>query len=76
MDAISKRETAGATGTFPQGKIHPADEGELQIRLGVSPDGSKIVLEFGKQITWIGFDHESAKEFAYTLLAHVAKITA
>lgn len=55
----------GATGKFPQGHLSPEDEGELMLGIGVM-DG-KVILNFGKPVMWIGFDHEQAIQLAQML---------
>jgi len=57
----------GATGKFPKGKLCEADEGELRIRFAVDGSGN-VIIEFGKSVSWIGFDPKSAIDFAYKLL--------
>lgn len=63
-------ESLGPTGKFPHGKITPDDEGELKI--GLLAKGGKIVLVFGKAVTWIGLPPEDAKKMAMSLLEMVA----
>lgn len=58
----------GATGEFPDGKIQENDEG--QIRVAITQKDGRVVIDFGKQITWIGFTKEEAKGLAELLLKH------
>lgn len=55
----------GATGRFPQGKLTPQDEGEIQFAIG-EKDG-KVILDFGKATAWIGFEPEQALLIAQIL---------
>lgn len=58
----------GATGNFPQGKITERDEGELKLAVGHSP--GKVIITFGKEVAWIGFTPQQAKDIAASLLEH------
>lgn len=62
-------EELGATGRYPRGKLNADDQGELRIAIG--REGSSIVVDFGKEVKWIGFAPEDARAFAVTLLRHV-----
>jgi len=48
----------GATGKFPQGRLNQTDEGEL--RMAIYEEKGKIVISFGKDLSWIGFGKEEA----------------
>lgn len=65
-------EKLGATGEFPKGKMHPEDEG--QIKLGVTVRGNKVLLMFGKPITWLGMDPEDARKIALALMECAAQV--
>lgn len=43
--------------TFSDGKMNENDEGDIKIALFV--EGGKVVMDFGKSITWLGFDKQS-----------------
>jgi len=64
--AESFKDKLGPTGQFPQGKLTPHDEGELRIAIGT--ENGKVVMHFGKEIAWIGFDPEQARELARSLI--------
>ncbi len=65
---LKKKLNLGATGAFPDGKINPNDEGE--IRIAVSSQGGVIRIDFGKPVTWIGFNANEAKSLAALLMRH------
>jgi hypothetical protein len=67
------RVSLGATGRFPEGKIHPSDEGEIRIAIG-SGNG-KVVIEFGKPTAWIGFTADQARLIASDLIRHADSLT-
>lgn len=55
----------GATGNFPRGKLNKDDEGELKIAIGVRD--KTIIMEFGKEIKWLGMDADMALELANSI---------
>lgn len=58
---------------FPRGKISDDDEGELTLRIGVTD--KTVIIDFGKDIKWIGYDKAGAIEFAELILKHARSIT-
>jgi hypothetical protein len=64
----------GATGDYPRGKLADGDEGGLQIAIGLHPEGKTVVMDFGKDLSWIGLDRETALTVAQTLTSHAAMI--
>jgi hypothetical protein len=66
----------GATGRFPAGSLGPNDEGELQF--AISRDSNGLVhINFGKDVSWLALEPETAIELAKTLLkcAGARKVT-
>jgi hypothetical protein len=58
----------GPTGAFPDGQIHPEDEGELRMALG--HDQGNVVLDFGKPVRWLAFPPANARQLAAMLIKH------
>lgn len=57
------------TGKFPRGMLGPSDEGALNI--GVARDSKgNVILNFGKEVSWIGMPSADAVEFAKLILRH------
>ena len=56
----------GATGQFPRGKLHKADEGEL--RYGVTVERGTVIVMFGAPVVWVGLSPQKARDFAARLL--------
>lgn len=65
LDTTSFR---GATGLFPEGRLSPADEGQLQFALS-NKDG-KVVLEFGTPVAWVGLNPQQAADLASGIIKH------
>ncbi len=64
---MSSKKRLGATGRFPHGRLGPDDQGELRAALAVV-DG-KIVIEFGKAVSWLAMMPVQARDMARLLLA-------
>jgi hypothetical protein len=62
----------GATGRFPEGKITPEDEGELQLAIGAS--GSNVEIHFGTPVSWLAFPPSTARSLAAGLIAAADRI--
>lgn len=63
------KQQFGGTGKYPQGSLGPDDEGELQM--GVAHDSKGTVfLNFGKEVSWVGFPPEQAINLARLILQH------
>jgi hypothetical protein len=65
---VAEKMGLGPTGAFPEGKLHPSDEGQIKIAIG-NRDG-KVVLAFGAPVAWIGFPPGDAEQIATDLLRH------
>jgi hypothetical protein len=62
----------GDTGQYPEGYLNKDDEGEL--RFGIARDGDKVVLNFGKEVAWIGFGADQAIQLAMSLVREAGRI--
>ncbi len=59
----------GATGKFPDGKLGPNDEGELQFGIGHDDEGM-VFVDFGKPVQFIAMPPQIAVNFAAMLMKH------
>jgi len=64
----------GSTGDFPRGKMRPDDRGGL--KLAILEKEGKVVLAFGTEVSWIGFDPEQAESIADGLREAAARARA
>jgi hypothetical protein len=62
------KEAIGPTGRFPLGKLTRSDEGG--IKMAVASVGSKIVIDFGKPVAWVGLTAIEARGLAELLIKH------
>jgi hypothetical protein len=72
MDRMAKTDGLGATNQFPDGKLTPQDEGEIQLSMATVDD--KIVLNFAKPIAWIGFTPDQAHNLGRLLIKRAKKL--
>lgn len=64
---MSKKQKLGATGKFPDGKLGEDDQG--QLTMGISTKDGNVMIDFGKDINWLAFPPNDAREFARLLIA-------
>jgi len=69
-----EQEKLGPTGKFPDGKLSPDDEGEINLEVSCGP--GVVKLDFGIQVRWIALPPDGALELAALLAAHAGKATA
>ncbi len=58
--------------TYSDGKLNETDEGDLKIAI-YSKDG-KVIINFGKDLSWLGFDKKSLRLFIDGLEKQYKKI--
>jgi hypothetical protein len=63
---IKMAEKPGPTGKFPEGKLIPDDEGELNV--GITSYNGNVIMHFGKPVTWIGLPPEAAVKVAQAII--------
>lgn len=51
---------------YPRGKLNADDEGAIQI--AISELDNTVIMDFGKNVTWIGMSKPEALEFAKTIM--------
>lgn len=57
---------------FPDGKLNDQDDGAIKTGIGISDD--RVVIVWDKAITWLGFDPDSADEFADLIKEKAAEV--
>jgi len=65
-DLLNTTGFRGAIGAFPDGKLTPQDEGNIQFAIG-EQDG-KVVIDFGTSVHWLGMTPQQAADFASAVL--------
>lgn len=64
----------GATGEYPKGQISKDDQGELKMAMSVNEEHKRIMIDFGKEVSWLGLEADEARIFAQALLANAIKL--
>jgi len=64
----------GATGKFPKGQISDDDQGELKVAMGINMEHKRIIIDFGKEVSWLGLGADEARSFAQGLLDNADRI--
>jgi hypothetical protein len=54
------------TEQYPRGKLNASDEGALTM--GIAVKDKTVIVDFGKEVAWLGLDADTARQFARTLL--------
>jgi hypothetical protein len=62
----------GGTGDFPRGKLTAEDEGGLAVAIGVKD--KTVIVDFGKEVVWLGLDAASARQFAKNIMRRADEI--
>jgi hypothetical protein len=55
-------------GEYPHGKLNNTDEGAIAV--GIGHQQGKVVIQFPKAVSWLGFTPEQAIQIAETLVEH------
>lgn len=63
----------GATGLFPGGKLTAGDQGQIGFKVGHTNDKKKVILDFGKPVSWLGFSPAEAFGISKALRKHAKK---
>lgn len=63
---------AGPTNDYPQGKLNADDQGGLNV--AIADDGrNNIIINFGKDVSWIAMSKVQAIEFANLIIDKAEK---
>lgn len=46
---------------YPDGKLNSSDDG--QLRMAIYTEGGRLIVNFGKELSWIGFDKVTLRNF-------------
>lgn len=65
---IDKLRTGQPDGKLPPIRLTPQDQGDIRFSVGVSMDKKRVVINFGKQIRWVGMNRNQAIEVGRALI--------
>lgn len=57
----------GAIGAYPEGKLTPSDEGNIQF--AVCETNGQVVIDFGTSVHWFAMTPQQADDLASSLMA-------
>lgn len=67
MKSLARQMGLGATNNYPLGKMNEEDEGEIRIAIAADHQNDKVLINFGKPISWIGLTAEQAIDISDNL---------
>lgn len=54
--------------SYPRGKLHKDDEGQLTAAIAVDKQRGVVVLHFGKPVEWLAWEKDLAIKFAEAII--------
>ena len=57
---------------YAHGKIYPGDEGEMHLAVYIKDD--VVMIDFGKELTWIGLTKKELEPFIEVLKNNLEKL--
>jgi hypothetical protein len=73
-EKFRRKHGLGATGQFPHGKIDERDQGEVRIAITVDHEQQIIIIDLGKDVSWLAFDKAMALELADAIKSFAEKL--
>ena len=64
----------GETGEYPRGRMHPTDEGEIQMAVAADMQTKTVVVNFGKPVAWLGLEYDDAIGLANAIRDNAFKL--
>ena len=72
---FSEQAAGRAKRSWSDGRIGPEDDGDLAFAVGPHPDKDLVVIDFGKDVTFIAMPPNQAVELAQCLIKHARALT-
>lgn len=60
---------------YPQGRVSAEDDGELAFAISADRDKKIVVIDFGKNVNWIGLPPEQAVQLAQMLINKAREVS-
>ena len=60
---------------YSQGRVRPDDEGDLACAITTDHVRKRIIMDFGKEVTWLAMTADDAVSWANQLLARAREIS-
>ncbi len=71
QNEVLKQFQKALQGEFPQGRLNREDEGAMAMSIG--HENGKVVIQFARNLNWIGFSPDQAIDLAQSLIQHARK---
>ena len=71
-EEVAQEANLGATGKYPHGKTGPMDQGELKAGVYIQKD--RLVVNFGKELSWLSMTKQEAMMFAAGLVRKIEEM--
>lgn len=68
FDELDKLRAGQPDGKLPPIRLTPQDQGDIRFSVGTSMDKKRVVINFGKQIRWVGMTRNQAIEVGRALI--------
>lgn len=68
FDELDKLRAKEPDGKLPPIRLTPGDEGDIRFSIGTSMDKKRVVMNFGKQIRWVGMSRNQAIDVGRALI--------
>jgi hypothetical protein len=65
---LDKLRAKEPDGKLPPIRLTPQDQGDIRFSVGISMDKKRVVINFGKQIRWVGMNRNQAIEVGRALI--------
>lgn len=62
----------GETNDFPRGKMNDSDEGGINI--AIFEQDKTVIIDFGKELSWLGLDADTAEQLGNQLIKNANSI--
>jgi hypothetical protein len=59
---------------YPRGKVHPDDEGEVEMKIAADLVKKVVVIQFQKPIFWLAMEPDIAKDLAKKILQKATEL--
>jgi hypothetical protein len=74
IDRFTSQVEGRAKRAYEQGRIKADDDGKLVYAVAADKEHARVIIDFGKGVTWIGFTADDAVKLAELLIAKAREI--
>ena len=74
LDRFNAQKDGSARRSWSNGRVGPEDDGDLAIAIGKHPKEELVMIDFGKQVSFIGMPPQQAIDLAMMIVKHAKSI--